>query len=176
MRSARFRILAMALLALPFALGACVSGVNGSVDVAAGTSVSDASTVNGSVNLEANAKADTGGLRVYGEFQTGAVKNTLSAQTFRIFRHYTILPAATGADYSYTGKRSKLAYKGEAQLGAKARLVFGAFEPKTGAVGSLWDVVRDRRLTHRPQVRGGVLAEDCAALLEAFFSRQRDLG
>ncbi len=57
-----------------------------------------------------------------------------------------------------------------------ARLVFGAFEPKTGAVGSLWDVVRDRRLTHRPQVRGGVLAEDCAALLEAFFSRQRDLG
>ena len=57
-----------------------------------------------------------------------------------------------------------------------ARLVFGAFEPKTGAVGSLWDVVRDRRLTHRPQVRGGVLADDCAALLEAFFSRQRDLG
>ena len=39
-----------------------------------------------------------------------------------------------------------------------ARLVFGAWEPKTGAVGSLWDVVRDRRLTHRPDVRGGVLA------------------
>ena len=39
-----------------------------------------------------------------------------------------------------------------------ARLVFGAWEPKTGAVGSLWDVVRDRRLTHRPEVRGGVLA------------------
>ena len=57
-----------------------------------------------------------------------------------------------------------------------ARLVFGAFEPKTGAVGSLWDVVRDRRLTHRPQVRGGVLADDCAALLEGFFARQRDLG
>ena len=58
MRSVRFRVLAFALLALPLALGACVSGVNGSVDVAAGTSVSDASTVNGSVNLEANAKAD----------------------------------------------------------------------------------------------------------------------
>ncbi len=57
-----------------------------------------------------------------------------------------------------------------------ARLVFGAFEPKTGAVGSLWDVVRDRRLTHRPEVRGGVLADDCAALLEAFFARHRDLG
>ncbi len=56
------------------------------------------------------------------------------------------------------------------------RLVFGAWEPKTGAAGSLWDVVRDRRLTHRPEVRGGVLADECAALLEAFFTRQRDLG
>ena len=55
-------------------------------------------------------------------------------------------------------------------------LVFGAWEPKTGAAGSLWDVVRDRRLTHRPEVRGGVLADECAALLEAFFARQRDLG
>ncbi len=54
-----------------------------------------------------------------------------------------------------------------------ARVVFGAWEPKTGAVGSLWDVVRDRRLTHRPQVRGGVLADECAALLEEFFGRQR---
>ncbi len=53
------------------------------------------------------------------------------------------------------------------------RLVFGAWEPKTGAVGSLWDVVRDRRLTHRPQVRGGVLAEACAKPLEEFFARQR---
>ena len=53
------------------------------------------------------------------------------------------------------------------------RLVFGAFDDKAGAVGSLWDVVRDRRLNHRPEVRGGVLAEDCAAPLEAFFSRQR---
>ena len=54
-----------------------------------------------------------------------------------------------------------------------SRLVFGAWEPKTGAVGSLWDVVRDRRLTHRPAVRGGVLAAECAAPLEDFFSRQR---
>ena len=57
-----------------------------------------------------------------------------------------------------------------------ARVVFGAWEPKTGAAGSLWDVVRDRRLTHRPEVRGGVLAEDCAALLGGFFARHRDLG
>jgi len=54
-----------------------------------------------------------------------------------------------------------------------ARLVFGAWEPKTGAVGSLWDVVRDRRLTHRPEVRGGVLADECARPLEEFFARQR---
>ncbi len=57
-----------------------------------------------------------------------------------------------------------------------ARLVFGAWEPKTGAAGSLWDVVRDRRLTHRPEVRGGVLADECAALLDDFFARHRDLG
>ena len=54
-----------------------------------------------------------------------------------------------------------------------ARVVFGAWEPKTGAVGSLWDVVRDRRLTHRPEVRGGVLEDECAAPLREFFARQR---
>ncbi|MFC6015597.1 nucleoside deaminase [Plantactinospora solaniradicis] len=48
-------------------------------------------------------------------------------------------------------------------------LVFGAWEPKTGAVGSLWDVVRDRRLNHRPEVYGGVLEAECAAALRAFF-------
>ena len=53
------------------------------------------------------------------------------------------------------------------------RLVFGAFDPKAGAAGSLWDVVRDRRLNHRPAVRGGVLAQECAGPLEAFFARQR---
>ena len=52
-------------------------------------------------------------------------------------------------------------------------LVFGAWEPKTGAVGSLWDVVRDRRLNHRPEVYGGVLGEESAALLRGFFDGQR---
>lgn len=61
-------------------------------------------------------------------------------------------------------------------LARVARVVFGAWEPKTGAAGSLWDVVRDRRLAHRPEVRGGVLAHECASLLEEFFARQRDLG
>jgi len=53
------------------------------------------------------------------------------------------------------------------------RLVFGAYDDKAGAVGSLWDVVRDRRLNHRPEVIGGVLAEDSAALLDRFFAEQR---
>ena len=61
-------------------------------------------------------------------------------------------------------------------LARVARVVFGAWEPKTGAAGSLWDVVRDRRLTHRPQVRGGVLAAECAVLLEDFFRRHRGVG
>ncbi|GEL19141.1 nucleoside deaminase [Pseudonocardia asaccharolytica] len=54
-----------------------------------------------------------------------------------------------------------------------ARVVFGAWEPRTGAVGSLWDVLRDRRLNHRPEVVGGVLEDECAALLEGFFAGQR---
>jgi tRNA(adenine34) deaminase len=53
------------------------------------------------------------------------------------------------------------------------RVVFGAWEPKTGAAGSLWDVLRDRRLTHRPEVVGGVLAAECAALMESFFAGHR---
>ncbi|MEV0718110.1 nucleoside deaminase [Asanoa sp. NPDC050611] len=56
-------------------------------------------------------------------------------------------------------------------LARVSTLVFGAWEPKTGAVGSLWDVVRDRRLTHRPEVYGGVLAAEAADLLRGFFRR-----
>ncbi|WP_240956481.1 nucleoside deaminase [Micromonospora sp. HNM0581] len=48
-------------------------------------------------------------------------------------------------------------------------VVFGAWEPKTGAAGSLWDVLRDRRLNHRPEVYGGVLETENAAVLRAFF-------
>lgn len=58
-------------------------------------------------------------------------------------------------------------------LARVARVVFGAWEPKTGAVGSLWDVVRDRRLNHRPEVIGGVLEAECSALLDAFFAAAR---
>jgi tRNA(adenine34) deaminase len=53
------------------------------------------------------------------------------------------------------------------------RLVFAAYDDKAGAVGSLWDVVRDRRLNHRPEVMSGLLAEDSRSLLDDFFARQR---
>jgi tRNA(adenine34) deaminase len=53
------------------------------------------------------------------------------------------------------------------------RLVFGAFDDKAGAVGSLWDVVRDRRLNHRPEVVSGVLAEQSTAMLQQFFASHR---
>ncbi|MFJ4687541.1 tRNA adenosine(34) deaminase TadA [Streptomyces sp. NPDC091377] len=49
------------------------------------------------------------------------------------------------------------------------RVVYGAADAKAGAAGSLWDVVRDRRLNHRPEVIEGVLADDCARLLTTFF-------
>jgi tRNA(adenine34) deaminase len=54
-----------------------------------------------------------------------------------------------------------------------ATVVFGCWEPKTGAAGSLWDVLRDRRLPHRVQVRGGVLQAECAALVRQFFVVRR---
>ncbi|WP_117213024.1 nucleoside deaminase [Allorhizocola rhizosphaerae] len=54
-------------------------------------------------------------------------------------------------------------------LARVATVVFGAWEPKTGAAGSLWDVLRDRRLNHRPEVYGGVLDQECAALMRDFF-------
>jgi tRNA(adenine34) deaminase len=53
------------------------------------------------------------------------------------------------------------------------RLVFGAYDPKAGAVCSLWDVVRDRRLNHRPEVVPGVLAAECGELLDDFFRSRR---
>ena len=55
------------------------------------------------------------------------------------------------------------------------RLVYGADDPKAGAVGSLWDVVRDRRLNHRPEVVPGVLAAESGELLLAFFRGRRDV-
>lgn len=58
-------------------------------------------------------------------------------------------------------------------LARVGRLVYGAADPKAGAVGSLWDVVRDRRLNHRPEVISGVLADECATQLRAYFATHR---
>lgn len=61
-------------------------------------------------------------------------------------------------------------------LARVSRLVFGAYDDKAGAVGSLWDVVRDRRLNHRPEVIGGVLADEATRLLTEFFVAHRESG
>jgi tRNA(adenine34) deaminase len=54
-----------------------------------------------------------------------------------------------------------------------SRLVFGAADPRAGAVGSLWDVIRDQRLAPVPEVIGGVLADECLAVLRRFFAERR---
>ncbi|MEV5327359.1 tRNA adenosine(34) deaminase TadA [Nonomuraea fastidiosa] len=62
---------------------------------------------------------------------------------------------------------------GAAVLARVDRIVYGATDEKGGAVGSLWDVVRDRRLNHRPEVVMGVLAAECGAALKRFFATRR---
>ena len=63
---------------------------------------------------------------------------------------------------------------GTAMQARVSRIVFGAFDEKAGAVGSLWDVVRDPRLPHRAEVISGVLADECAQVLSDFFKEQRN--
>jgi tRNA(adenine34) deaminase len=62
---------------------------------------------------------------------------------------------------------------GAAVLARLDRIVYGAVDPKAGAVGSLWDVVRDRRLNHRPEVVAGVLEAECSAVLADWFADRR---
>ncbi|MBX6168546.1 MAG: nucleoside deaminase [Thermobispora bispora] len=62
---------------------------------------------------------------------------------------------------------------GAAVLARVDRVVYGAADEKAGAAGSLWDVLRDRRLNHRPEVVLGVLAEECGAVLRSFFAGRR---
>ena len=63
---------------------------------------------------------------------------------------------------------------GASVLARVDRVVYGAADPKAGAAGSLWDVVRDRRLNWRPEVIGGIREDDCATLLADFFAEHRD--
>ena len=62
---------------------------------------------------------------------------------------------------------------GAVVLARVGTLVFGAYDEKAGAVGSLWDVVRDRRLNHRPEVVAGILADESTKLLDEFFRDRR---
>jgi tRNA(adenine34) deaminase len=65
---------------------------------------------------------------------------------------------------------------GAAWLSRVDRVVFGAWNEEYGAAGSLWDVLRDGRLNHRPKVVSGVLAQECSALLGDFFAARRRPG
>jgi tRNA(adenine34) deaminase len=58
-------------------------------------------------------------------------------------------------------------------LARVARVVFGAWDEKAGMAGSVGDLLRHPRLNHRPEVAGGVLADDCAAMLSEFFRARR---
>ena len=62
---------------------------------------------------------------------------------------------------------------GAIQLARVDRVVFGAWNETYGAAGSMWDLLRDKRLAHRPEVVGGVLDDECGALVREFFDRQR---
>ena len=62
---------------------------------------------------------------------------------------------------------------GAAYLSRVDRVVFGAWNEEYGAAGSAWDLLRDRRLSHRPEVTGGVLTDECGAVVREFFERLR---
>ena len=62
---------------------------------------------------------------------------------------------------------------GAAQLARVDRVVFGAWNDEYGAAGSAWDLLRDRRLSHRPEVVGGVLAEECGSVIRGFLEARR---
>ena len=64
---------------------------------------------------------------------------------------------------------------GASVLARVDRVVYGAVDPKAGAAGSLWDLLRDRRLNHRPEVVAGVLQAECSAVLQHWFGSRRSM-
>jgi len=62
---------------------------------------------------------------------------------------------------------------GAIMLARVGRVIFGAYDPKAGMVGSVEDLLRHPRLNHRPEVRGGIHADECGELLETFFQKLR---
>ena len=93
-----------------------------------------------------------------------------------------VFNAFTGTAFHKTHRRPSeilLILRGIAQgasTARMARLVYGAADPRAGAVGSLWDVLRDRRLDQQTEVIAGVLEDECARLLREFFAGRRPLG
>jgi tRNA(adenine34) deaminase len=87
--------------------------------------------------------------------------------------------AATGGQWRLTGCSLVVTLEpcamcaGAIVLARLDRVVFGAYDPKAGAVGSVWDLVRDRRQNHRPEVVAGVLETECADLLTGWFDDRR---
>lgn len=65
---------------------------------------------------------------------------------------------------------------GAVVLARVARVVFGAYDPKAGMAGSVGDLLRHPRLNHRPEVRGGVMEQECGAVLKEFFEAKREKG
>ena len=107
----------------------------------------------------------------------GAVATTFMAGVENI-RRGTALPIGSVTQMGTirlgkrTDKRAPL-IRDFVPLAALDDLVFGAWDPKSGAAGSVWDLVRDRRHNHRPEVIGGVLEAECSALLREFFLDRR---
>ncbi|MGH3494862.1 MAG: tRNA adenosine(34) deaminase TadA [Sciscionella sp.] len=104
----------------------------------------------------------------------GAADPSAHAEVLALRRAASVLGSwqLTGATLAITLEPCTMC-AGAAVLARVARVVFGAWDPKAGAAGSLWDVLRDRRLNHRPQVSGGVCAAECEALLADFFAGKR---
>ncbi|NHA69944.1 nucleoside deaminase [Phycicoccus flavus] len=87
--------------------------------------------------------------------------------------------AATAGEWRLTGCTLVVTMEpcpmcaGALVLARVARVVLGAWDPKLGACGSVWDVPRERRVTHRAEVVGGVLEEECGDLVRRFFAAHR---
>ncbi len=64
-------------------------------------------------------------------------------------------------------------FAGAIVLAKVGRVVFGAYDPKAGMAGSVGDLLRHPKLNHRPEVMGGVMEQECGALLRGFFEQQR---
>jgi tRNA(adenine34) deaminase len=117
-----------------------------------------------------------------GEVLSRAANRTVEAQDASAHAEMLVMRAASEALGSWRLSECTLYVTlepcamcaGAIVLARVARVVFGAWDDKAGMAGSVEDLLRHPRLNHRPEVRGGVLAEECGALLVTFFRARRD--